>query len=85
MKIDSLADISRLLDLLKSKGVRAFSGLGIDVDLSAPDAGEPTRMVTLDESKPPECPCGHAVWEHVNGLCSTCADPSKCAAKPEQD
>lgn len=75
--------LPKLLDLLKSKGVRIFRDGPLHIEFGAPEAAEPTKMVTLDEGqKPAECPCGHQEWQHTNGLCVVCADPAQCAEKP---
>lgn len=67
--------LAKLLDLLVSKGVRVYRNDGMHIEFSAPEAEEP--KAAAGEGPPETCKCGHAVYEHQNGLCLHC-DPEKC-------
>jgi len=72
--------LGELLDLLRSKGVRVFSGphgIGsIHVEFGPAEVKDvPTKPVP-DEEK---CLCGCPVHAHVNGLCIFNCGPEKCA------
>lgn len=74
-----MSPLTELLDLLKTKGVRVFREGDLHIEFGPPEQ-------PADELKPPQvreaCSCGHAVWEHTNGLCMHC-DPGKCVEKAE--
>ncbi len=77
MKVDNLAELSKLTDAMKARGVRAFEVDGIRVEFHAVDAA-PMDPLPLADDGPTKCKCGHAPYEHQNGLCLQCAEPSLC-------
>lgn len=78
-----LREVSDLADMLRAKGVTNFEGGGIKLEFGAPVDTTPHKeaapAVDLDL-----CKCGHASYQHVNGLCIVGCTVETCAG-PEQN
>lgn len=80
--VGDLEPLSKLLDLLRTKGVMKFQGANYQVEF-APfvDASPVPAEKVLPQQDADNCKCGHALYAHVNGLCAMGCDVEKCAPK----
>jgi len=68
MTIPDLETLSRLLDLLREKGVKSFRCAEIELELGT------SADSTKPQDQKPECPCGHPLLEHsLDGCKRGCA------------
>ena len=86
-----LAELSALLDLLRSWGVTQYEGPFIEDPASPAQCLVKLTLGPLDApAKPDEkddspitdvetCRCGHALYAHINGLCGEGCDVTLCA------
>jgi len=75
-----IATIAKLIDVLRVRGVCAFDGGGIKLELREP-AAPPSLQVerTTTAAVTENCKCGHPVWAHVGELCAEGCAPDRCA------
>ncbi len=75
MTITDLAEVEKLADRLRAKGVKTFEGYGVKLELGpVPDDGKPVQQVA-DADK---CRCGHMVYAHQEGMCTLGCDAERC-------
>lgn len=77
---DALTTLRAVIALMRETGAIRVVALGVEVELGDAPAPGPTAVVDVKPWEPvfvaPDCPCGHAAWEHnpagecLAGACS---------------
>lgn len=71
--------LGQIIDLLRTKNVRAFAHGTLHIEFQPIEAGPVVEPAPMADDEPAEkCRCGHEPYHHQNGLCVQCADPTLC-------
>ncbi len=81
MKIDSQEALSKLIDVMRSKGVAVFEVDGIKVEFGPLDSKAPAESKAIPD--PELCACKCPNYAHTNGYCINGCAPEKCAGPEE--